>query len=257
MSLCVVVVLGASFVAQPTFIFGHEESSSQQHPNSTEADEVSSSLNENGADESNYFLGVMLTLSATLVCTISNILQSKCKHVPPPLFMLVGGFTCLGVGMTSPLFDIENSFMDWTFMDKPWQPVVAVSAFSVTAGLLVLVALQAADPVLISVVRSMEIVMALLLDIVFPSTSGPGLDFASRSFAYKVAGSAMVSLGVVGMAFSDAIYKRVEQAFPGLFFCHQKQRGGKYDLAEREDPDLCCKRDGKYNLANDDHQDDH
>ena len=70
------------------------------------------------------------------------------------------------------------------------------------------------NPVLVSVLRTFEIVMALILEICVSSYM---FDFGNVSFAYKVAGSAAVTLSAIIMAVSD----KIGELLPGprLFIC--------------------------------------
>ena len=65
------------------------------------------------------------------------------------------------------------------------------------------------NPVLVSVLRTFEIVMALVLEI---CVSPYMFDFGKVSFAYKVAGSGVVTLSAIIMAVSD----KIAELLPGL-----------------------------------------
>ena len=63
------------------------------------------------------------------------------------------------------------------------------------------------SPVLVTMIRTFEIVMGLILEICLPS-SDKQVDFASQSFMFKVAGCALVTLSAVLMAASNKIGTR-------------------------------------------------
>ena len=200
-SICLMILAGAVFVAQPTFI-------------TSQATVTSSPPAQNGTRMSDYTKGALITISATFACSTSNVLQSHFTDIPSPYFMLIGGvwslvvgpLFCLYLGQGDPRAVVEG------FMAAP-APLMLVASFSVTAGLLVLLALRVTgDPVMISVVRSTEIVMGLGLDIILSAignyVGSEALDFKSMSFAFKVLGSAMVTLGAIIMPFADKIQEK-------------------------------------------------
>jgi len=197
--ICLMILLGACLVAQPSFLF----------PKGT-----SDSVTTHGGGE--YLAGVGIVLSATAACASANILQSHFTQIPSAYFMLCGGVVALITGPIVCLCLVTNhdTGLLEDFINSSLPHLTLVSSFSVTAGLLVLLALKTtSDPVLISVVRSTEIVMGLLLDIYLSATSRKSdpnttdqLDFHSPSFAIKVLGSAMVTAGAIIMPFAEKIH---------------------------------------------------
>ena len=62
------------------------------------------------------------------------------------------------------------------------------------------------SPVLVTMIRTFEIVMGLVLEVVcLPPGDGQPHDYASTAFAFKVGGCALVTLSAVLMAASDRI----------------------------------------------------
>ena len=88
-------------------------------------------------------VGALVTLSTAVACSFANILQSQFTDIPPPYFMLIGGVCSLVVG---PLFCLYLSHGDPMAMVKGLLAAplaeTLVATFSVTAGLVVLLALR-------------------------------------------------------------------------------------------------------------------
>ena len=78
-SLCFLIVVGNSLVAQPTFLFGQLYLSSSQQP-------------------STYTLGIILALTAALITGFCPVLQANCKDVPIAYYMLGSGLAKLIIG---------------------------------------------------------------------------------------------------------------------------------------------------------------
>ena len=77
-----------------------------------------------------------------------------------------------------------------------------MSLLSLGGVLFVRLAVMFISPILISVLRTFEIVMALALELCIASYM---FDFSQVSFWYKISGSAVVTLSAVLMALSDKI----------------------------------------------------
>ena len=77
-----------------------------------------------------------------------------------------------------------------------------MSLLSLGGVLFVRLAIMFISPVLIEILRTFEIVMALVLELCI---SAYLFDFGQVSFWYKVSGSAVVTLSAVLMAVSDKI----------------------------------------------------
>ena len=75
-------------------------------------------------------------------------------------------------------------------------------------------------PILVSVTRSMEIVMALFLDtVIAPSKGQTPIDYTSASFVFKIVGSLVVFLCVVGIAAHDNIIDCGRNAVKQVLSC--------------------------------------
>ena len=173
-----VIVLGAGLVAQPTFIFGELSSSPRQEY---------------------YTLGTVLALFGAVAGGVFPVLMSKCKEVPSCFFMLTGGGVSMVVGvihrvvMANPESDYSSRLMGL---------LMTVATMSMVGVLMKQMAVAATCPVLVTVVRSMEIVMALVVDVC--TAEVPTHDI---QFVYKVAGAVTVTVCVIVMALAERIHQ--------------------------------------------------
>ena len=173
--LCIAIVVGATLVSQPTFIFGNVPKGPQ------------------------YILGVSLSISVAACSGIFSVLSAKCKDVPNDIFMLKGGLMSMAVGLTyCGLFPNSNFRADAEYIAI----LVLMSVLSMSGIVFMRVAALFISPVLVSMIRTFEIVMALVLEICIASHM---FDFGHVSFWYKVIGCVVVTLSAVGMAVSDKI----------------------------------------------------
>jgi len=125
--------------------------------------------------------------------------------------MLLGGLAALVLGLATPAFRIPNSVLTPAAFvtDENMKFGLASGVESCGSALLLLIGTRVTDdPVLISVVRSTEIVMGLMLDTMVPSTAAL-IDFSSIFFWYKVIGAVLVTLSVMGITVSDKLYDAI------------------------------------------------
>ena len=88
--------------------------------------------------------------------------------------------------------------------------ILALMAILTLAGIFfVRLAVKFISPLLVSVMRTMEIVMALLLEIIVSTSL---FNFASAEFGYKVAGSLIVTLSAVLLA----LVSKIEPVLPKM-----------------------------------------
>ena len=88
-----------------------------------------------------------------------------------------------------------------------WPSLLLVSSVSVVANLTVYISLQLIQPVLMSAVRCLEIVMALAVDLVIMSVTVQHED--TPQLALKVFGSLLVTAAVMTLGFADAIQNKI------------------------------------------------
>ena len=191
----VAIVVGAGMVAQPTFIFG---------------------IVDNPVAQDTYAGGVALAMVVAVLSGSSRTLVAKSSWVMSSSdFMLLGGLAALILGLMTPLFRVENSVLHpLEFINDPNMKYgLASGVESCMSALLLLLGTRITDdPVLISVVRSTEIVMGLLLDMMVPASAAL-IDFYSMFFWYKVIGAFLVTLSVMGITLSDKMYDAILECF--------------------------------------------
>jgi len=176
--LCTLVVAGATMVSQPSFIFGE--------------------VNQGYPD---YLLGSMLSVSVAALVGLFLVASSKTKEVPIGIFMTAGGLTSLVMGVIHigvfPLQEIPDA------------KHIALLCLMASLSLIAVVGLRVAalfiSPVMVSMIRTFEIVMSLALEIITQSMgvklpNQEFLNFTSETFMFKVAGCAIVTLSAVLMA---------------------------------------------------------
>ena len=73
------------------------------------------------------------------------------------------------------------------------------------------------EPVLVSITRSMEIVMALCVDMIVPKEP---INYSDSSIWLKITGSLLVTMCVVGISLSEKIQAKVET------LCRREARDG-------------------------------
>jgi len=185
---CAVMMMGAGFVAQPTFIFGNISGTGDEGNNS-----------HGGM----YGTGAALCFICALLTGIGVVMQSKCKEIPTCYFMLCGSFVNLAVGLAYGLGSGISNLLLGTSLDIG--SLVLVSSCSMLGVLFIQVGVVVSDPVLVSVTRTVEIVMALIVDCCLAHTQP--IDYHTSAFEYKLLGSSLVMLSVVGIALSDHLYQ--------------------------------------------------
>lgn len=193
------IICGAGLVAQPTFIFGQVQSNG------------SAANNKGHKDNGTYALGTILAFLVALGGGSLRVLQAYCKRIPSPNFLFLGGVLSLLLGATTPACGIPNQLLSGDFrsvIESSGVTLFLISTTSLAGALLLLMAVKVTDPVLISVVRSTEIVMGLLVDVISNSVDY-GSDVITVFFWYKVIGAVVVTASVMAIAVSDKIYDKL------------------------------------------------
>jgi len=211
--LCLAIVVGSAFVSQPTFMFGAQEGGAGE---------------EHG---SQYGLGVGLSIGISAIGGLFQLLSGKCKDIPIDVFMVTGAQLSLICGLAyCSAYPNPKASLDFAYLG-----ILVLSSASSLGGILFMqVAVIFINPVLVSVLRTFEIVMALVLEICVSSYM---FDFGNVSFAYKVAGSAAVTLSAIIMAVSDKIGEllpeKVAQFLPKM--CCEQGGGEEKDDSKEID----------------------
>ena len=127
------------------------------------------------------------------------VMSAKCKDVPTDVFMMQGGIMSLLFGLTYCLiYPNPGAKLQMEYFGI----LGGMSLLSLGGVLFVRLAVMFISPILISVLRTFEIVMALVLELCIATYM---FDFGQVSFWYKVSGSAVVTLSAVLMVLSDKI----------------------------------------------------
>ena len=173
-----------------------------------------------------YAGGVALAMVVAVLSGSSRTLVAKCSRAMSSSdFMLLGGLSALVLGLMTPLFKVENSVLSPSaFISDPnMRYGLASGVESCMSALLLLIGTKTTDdPVLISVVRSTEIVMGLLLDMMVPASAAL-IDFSSMFFWYKVIGAVLVTLSVMGITLSDKMYDAILECLGRPNRCHYQE----------------------------------
>jgi len=200
------IIFGAGLVTQPVFIFGDRSTIYQD----------------------TYTVGAVVGILVAFGGGTVRVLQAYCKQVPSCHFMLIGGFISLVIALAQPLFKVPCHLTEFSvILDESWM-LFWMTFTSLIGTLLLLLAVKVTDPVLVAVVRSTEIVISLLIDIMFPSYE---MDFSLMSFWYKVIGALIVTVSVMAISLTDVIYDKF-MAWKGTPNCHH------YQVIEGSDSDV-------------------
>ena len=205
--MILLLVVGTSLVAQPTFIFGKPQGF------------------EDSPYKDTYTLGMVLALTSAFFAGICSVLQINCRSIPLPYYMLWSGFAKLIIGLLCPTVGLPNHITDLHRFEQDF----GVLTMTASASMLGLVFTQigyalSGAPLLISVTRSMEIVMALVVDMVTEP-----VDFADSHIWYKITGGLLVMVCVVGIAASDRLEEKVS------VLCNRRQSRSGYVIIDAEE----------------------
>ena len=122
----------------------------------------------------------------------------RCRAIPTTSYMFFGSPAAMVVGLLYGLV-YSSTFSLATLVDN--MVYLAMIGSSSMLGLMFIqIGVNFSSPVLVSSTRSLEIVMALILSICLPLPEDKPIDFSDIKFRYKVAGSFLVMISVVGMA---------------------------------------------------------
>jgi len=210
-----IIITGAALVSQPSFLFGNEI--------------------ENQFETSTYVGGVVIGLFIAGFSGVSRVMIARCaKVINKSDFMLLGGVAAFILGLLTPICKVENSLATPSafFLETNMKFGLLSGLESCLSALVLLIATKTTDdPMLVSVTRSTEIVMSLIVDIISPS-SQETIDFSSIYFWYKVIGAIVVTLGVMGITVSDKMYELVKK-------CLGRPDSNQYEEIEGDNDSNC------------------
>ena len=122
-------------------------------------------------------------------------------------FMLCGGIVSILLACAAGT--VTGSFQ-WQHIAQVFPILLVLSAMSVSGNLFIFLALQLVQPVLVGALRSLEIVLALAIDLTVAAVSHEfEQGFGGIHTVYKIAGSLIVTLAVILLGFADNIHKKL------------------------------------------------
>lgn len=205
----VVIIFGDCLVAQPSFIFG--------------------SVTANSMYKETYAEGAVITLVVAFGSGCYRVLQATSGRVPTAHFMFMGGLALFLVGFLCPVFNLPTDLHKWEFIRDNYPILLMISVCSWMSALLLLLAVKITgrildakkyaanlsllqlcftfteSPVLVSVVRTTEIMMSLILD-----SALCGMHSYGWLYGVKILGSCIVMSQIICIAFLDKIQGKVD-----------------------------------------------
>ena len=174
-------------MAQPTFVFGM-------------------SVHHVKSPYPKYTLGVILALTSACISGMCYNLRVHCKEIPMAYFMLCSGIAKMAVGLFCPVFGLPNNLTDISQFGRDLTKLTMVATVSMLGMLFSqLAVILSNNPVLVSVTRSMEIVMALVVDM----ATLTDIDYHHMGIWYKIMGALIVTGSVISIALADVIQERI------------------------------------------------
>jgi len=193
---CLILTAGACLVAQPTFLFG--QPTTPLNPGFRE---------EAAAAQGTYAEGALMSISVAVIAGFVVIGQERCRVIPTTYYMFFGSAATLIVGLFYGL--VFSSTFSLTGLVDNMGYLAMIGSSSMFGLMFIQIGVNVSNPVLVSSTRSVEIVMALILTICLPPSGDKPIDFSDIRFHFKVAGSFLVMISVVGIALSRHIYDQI------------------------------------------------
>ena len=170
-----------------------------------------------------YYIGVIMTFASALTAGLAMVLSAKAKeYCSNNLLMAVVGCGTFIVGAIGPLLNLENRFYinleNWTPSLKDISLTTEVTlAFGVAilslVGILLLIqASQICPPIIVSLVRSCEIILGLFLEKVILINLIPELIDSTdeRMLSCLILGAMLVLISVYTMSMSDWVQQYID-----------------------------------------------
>ena len=176
-----------------------------------------------GGQFDQYMLGVVIAFSCAFTAGLSLVLASKSKECSNSLLMIVVGFGTLLVATIGPLLNLENRFFDplseWettgsgSSLTHDMMLTIGVGVISILGVLLLVFASQIAPPTLVSMVRSTEILLALVAEkVMLVHIVEDDGEVQKRLISWLIVGSLVVVISVAAMAASDWIQEFIDSS---------------------------------------------
>ena len=142
-------------------------------------------------------------------------------------FMLWSGTSKLIVGLLCPIFGLPNNLHELQMYSHDFWLLTMLASTSMFGLLFMQMGfVVSGEPLLVSVTRSMEIVMALIVDMI---ASPVPIDYTNSHIWFKISGALLVMMCVVGIALSDLLEERMPS------FCLRKQIREGYIILQQEE----------------------
>ena len=242
--LCFTTIVGIILVIQPNFIFsqttfanekvmttnyttGNKKVEKLYQTNNTFAKSSythrnGNSSNNNALDDAGsnaYFIGVSAAFAAAFTAGLAIVLSSKAKSCSNYLLMALVGLCTFLVGVMGPLFNLENRFLGKietldSFTEGKDNPLTTeiilttgVAILSIVGVFLLIWASQIAPPIIVSLVRSCEILLGLLLEkVILVDFMKQNNDSNEKTLYLLIIGALFVLISVSTMAASDWLH---------------------------------------------------
>ena len=221
-------------VIQPDFIFSKTDNSVVVLNHSSNTNEIQvhmnqslslkkesdyHHLNESIKTRTNeYYIGMTMTFAAALTAGLAMVLSAKAKECcSNNLLMAIVGLCTFIVGTLGPLFKLENRFFanldTWTPSSNEMSVMIevfvsiGVAILSLVGIVLLIQASQVCPPIIVSLVRSCEIILGLFLEKSILSNLIPEkIDKKDeRILSVLIVGALLVLISVSAMSLSDWI----------------------------------------------------
>ena len=170
-----------------------------------------------------YYIGVAMTFASALTAGLAMVLSAKAKeYCSNNLLMAVVGASTFLVGLMGPLFNLDNRFLTnletWKSssdeMSTSIELVISfgVAILSLVGIILLIVASQICPPIIVSLVRSSEILSGLFLEKVILFNLIPEMidKIDERILFWLVFGALLVLFSVISMSLSDWIQQYID-----------------------------------------------
>ena len=165
-----------------------------------------------------YYIGLTMTFAAALTAGLAMVLSAKAKECcSNNLLMAIIGLCTFIIGALGPLFKLENRF--FTNLDT-WTPSsnemsvtievfvsIGVAILSLIGIVLLIQASQVCPPIIVSLVRSCEIILGLFLEkIILINLIPEKMNMQDeRILSLLIVGALLVLISVSAMSLSDWI----------------------------------------------------
>ena len=221
-------------VIQPDFIFPKTDNNDVFSNHSSNTNEIQTHMNQSLAlkKESNnhhlnesmkssaneYYIGMTMTFASALTAGLAMVLSAKAKeYCSNNILMAVVGLCTFLVGALGPLFKLENRFFTnlgtWTPSSNEMSVMtevfvsIGVAVLSLVGIVLLIQASQVCPPIIVSLVRSCEIILGLFLEkLILINVIPEKINMQDeRILSLLIVGALLVLISVSAMSLSDWI----------------------------------------------------